>query len=63
MHRDIHVTQVLTNYHTAVQNNAAEAESIPADILLKTHGALPKTMSEIIMPNATLIFFAMLFEQ
>lgn len=46
--KDIHVTWVLTNYHTAVQNNAGRSRVVPADILLKTHEGASKTMSEII---------------
>ena len=46
--KNIHVTWVLTNYHTAVKNNAGRSRVVPADILLKTHEGASKTMSEII---------------
>jgi len=45
---DIHVTWVLTNYHTAVKNNAGRERVVPGDILLKTHEGAAKTMSQII---------------
>lgn len=45
---NIHVTWVLTNYHTAVKNNAGRARVVPGDILLKTHEGAAKTMSTII---------------
>jgi len=45
---NIHVTWVLTNYHTAVKNNAGRDRVVPSDILLKTHEGASKTMSEII---------------
>ena len=46
--KDIHVTWVLTNYHTAVQNNAGRSRVVPSDILLKTHEGAAQTMSQII---------------
>lgn len=45
---DIHVTWVLTNYHTAVKNNAGRSRVVPADILLQTHEGASKTMVELI---------------
>jgi len=46
--KNIHVTWVLTNYHTAVKNNAGRERVVPSDILLQTHEGAAKTMSQII---------------
>jgi len=45
---NIHITWVLTDYHTAVKNNANRSRVVPGDILLKTHEGASSTMSDII---------------
>jgi dephospho-CoA kinase len=42
--KNIHLTWVLTNYVTAMQNNRERARMVPEDILLKTHEGAANTV-------------------
>jgi len=46
--KNIHLTWVLTNYVTAMQNNKKRARMVPEDILLKTHEGAANTVWSLI---------------
>jgi dephospho-CoA kinase len=46
--KNIHITWVLTNYKTAINNNSTRDRVVPEDILLKTHEGAAQTMFNLV---------------
>jgi len=46
--KNVHLTWILTNYVTAMENNKGRARMVPEDILLKTHEGAANTVWSLV---------------